>query len=311
MGYKEVKQERVVYDCMKKEKFTSGFVSIIGRPNVGKSTLLNSIIGEKIVITSDKPQTTRNRIQGIHNIPGGQIVFIDTPGIHAGRSRLNRSMVDVARSAISGVDLLMLVVEATTAADPAFIQEILGKVTIPVVLVINKIDLLSDKNLVLKKIADWAALYKFREIVPVSAGRNDGVEHLVSVVGGYLPEGPAMFPDDILTDMPEKFIVAEMIREKVFRLTRDEVPYSTAVVVESFIERENGVIAISAAIMLERDTQKGIIIGSKGEMLKKIGTQARQDIERLLDTKIYLELFVKVVENWSERPSKLRELGYE
>ncbi len=296
---------------MNNKKFTSGFVSIIGRPNVGKSTLLNSIIGEKIVITSDKPQTTRNRIQGIHNIPGGQIVFIDTPGIHAGRSRLNKSMVDVARSAISGVDLLMLVVEATTAADPAFIQDVLGKVKIPVVLVINKIDLLADKNQVLKKISDWAALHPFKEIVPVSAGRNDGVEHLVSVVGGYLPEGPAMFPDDILTDMPEKFIVAEMIREKVFRLTRDEVPYSTAVVVESFIERENGVIAIAAAIMLERDTQKGIIIGSRGEMLKKIGTQARQDIERLLDTKVYLELFVKVVENWSERPSKLRELGYE
>jgi len=296
---------------MKKEKFTSGFVSIIGRPNVGKSTLLNAIIGEKIVITSDKPQTTRNRIQGIHNIPGGQIVFIDTPGIHAGHSRLNRSMVDVARSAISGVDLLLLVVEATTAADPAFIQDVLKKVTIPVLLVINKIDLLSDKSQVLKKIADWSALYPFREIVPVSAGHNDGVEHLVSVVSGYLPEGAAMFPDDILTDMPEKFIVAEMIREKVFRLTRDEVPYSTAVVVESFIERENGVIAISAAIMLERDTQKGIIIGSKGEMLKKIGTQARQDIERLLDTRVYLELFVKVVENWSERPSQLRELGYE
>ncbi len=296
---------------MKKEKFTSGFVSIIGRPNVGKSTLLNSIIGEKIVITSDKPQTTRNRIQGIHNIPGGQIVFIDTPGIHAGRSRLNKSMVDVARSAISGVDLLMLVVEATTAADPAFIQDVLKKVTIPVVLVINKIDLLADKNQVLKKIADWSALFPFKEIVPVSAGRNDGVDHLVKVVSGYLPEGPAMFPDDILTDMPEKFIVAEMIREKIFRLTRDEVPYSTAVVVESFIERENGVIAISAAIMLERDTQKGIIIGNKGEMLKKIGSQARQDIERLLATRVYLELFVKVVENWSERPSKLRELGYE
>ncbi len=296
---------------MKKEKFTSGFVSIIGRPNVGKSTLLNSIIGEKIVITSDKPQTTRNRIQGIHNIPEGQIVFIDTPGIHAGRSRLNKSMVDVARSAISGVDLLMLVVEATTAADPAFIQDVLKKVTIPVVLVINKIDLLADKNQVLKKIADWSALFPFKEIVPVSAGRNDGVDHLVKVVSGYLPEGPAMFPDDILTDMPEKFIVAEMIREKIFRLTRDEVPYSTAVVVESFIERENGVIAISAAIMLERDTQKGIIIGNKGEMLKKIGSQARQDIERLLATRVYLELFVKVVENWSERPSKLRELGYE
>lgn len=296
---------------MKEKKFTSGFVSIIGRPNVGKSTLLNCIIGEKIVITSDKPQTTRNRIQGIHNIPGGQIVFIDTPGIHTGRSRLNKSMDEVARSSISGVDLLMLVVEATTAADPAFVNDVLVKVKIPVVLVINKVDLLTDKALVLKKIADWAALFPFREIVPISAGRNDGVEHLVSVVSGYLPKGPAMFPDDILTDMPEKFIVAEMIREKVFRLARDEVPYSTAVVVESFTERENGVIAISAAIMLERETQKGIIIGNKGEMLKKIGTQARQDIERLLDTRIYLELFVKVVENWSERPSKLRELGYE
>jgi GTP-binding protein Era len=220
-------------------------------------------------------------------------------------------MVDVARSAISGVDLLMLVVEATAVADPDFIRDVLGKVSVPVVLVINKIDLLPDKNLVLKKIADWAALFPFREIVPISAGRNDGVEHLVTVVSGYLPEGPALFPDDILTDMPEKFIVAEMIREKVFRLTRDEVPYSTAVVVESFKERENGVIAIAAAILLERDTQKGIVIGAKGEMLKKIGSQARQDIERLLGTRIYLELFVKVVENWSERPSQLRELGYE
>jgi len=278
---------------------------------VGKSTLLNCIIGEKIVITSEKPQTTRNRIQGIHNISGGQIVFIDTPGIHTGHSRLNKSMVEVARSAISGVDLLLLVVEATALADAGFVHDILKKVTIPVVLVLNKIDLLSDKGLLLNRISDWAALYPFKEIVPISAGRNDGVEHLVSVISGYLPEGPALFPDDILTDMPEKFIVAEMIREKVFRLTRDEIPYSTAVVVESFIERENGVIAISAAIMLERKTQKGIVIGNKGEMLKKIGSQARQDIERLLGTRIFLELFVKVVENWSERPSKLRELGYE
>lgn len=296
---------------MKNKKSTSGFVSIIGRPNVGKSTLLNRIIGEKIVITSDKPQTTRNRIQGIHNIPNGQIVFIDTPGIHAGRSRLNRSMVDVARSAISGVDLLLLVVDSTGQADAAFVNDILKKVTTPVVLVLNKVDLISDKNQLLEKISDWAVLHPFKEIVPISAGSGDGVEHLVSVITGYLPEGPAMFPDDILTDMPEKFIVAEMIREKVFRMTRDEVPYSTAVVVESFIERENGVIAISAAIMLERDTQKGIIIGKRGEMLKKIGSQARQDIERLLDTRVFLELFVKVVENWSERPSKLRELGYE
>lgn len=296
---------------MKNKKSTSGFVSIIGRPNVGKSTLLNRIIGEKIVITSDKPQTTRNRIQGIHNIPEGQIVFIDTPGIHAGRSRLNKSMVDVARSAISGVDLLLLVVDATGQADAAFVDDVLKKVTTPVLLVLNKVDLLSDKNLLLEKISAWSALHPFKEIIPISAGSGDGVEHLVSVITGYLPEGPAMFPDDILTDMPEKFIVAEMIREKVFRLTRDEIPYSTAVVVESFIERENGVIAISAAIMLERDTQKGIIIGKRGEMLKRIGSQARQDIERLLDTRVFLELFVKVVENWSERPSKLRELGYE
>ncbi|MDU0457305.1 MAG: GTPase Era [Geobacteraceae bacterium] len=296
---------------MKNKKSTSGFVSIIGRPNVGKSTLLNHIIGEKIVITSDKPQTTRNRIQGIHNIPEGQIVFIDTPGIHEGRSRLNRSMVDVARSAISGVDLLLLVVDATGKADEAFVADILKKVTTPVVLVLNKIDLIPEKNKILEKISAWSALYPFKEIVPISAGCGDGVEHLVSVITGYLPEGPAMFPDDILTDMPEKFIVAEMIREKVFRLTRDEIPYSTAVVVESFIERENGVIAISAAIMLERDTQKGIIIGKRGEMLKRIGSQARQDIERLLDTRVFLELFVKVVENWSERPSQLRELGYE
>ncbi|HIJ81974.1 MAG TPA: GTPase Era [Desulfuromonadales bacterium] len=296
---------------MKNSPFKSGFISIIGRPNVGKSTLLNAIIGEKIVITSDKPQTTRNRIQAIHNVPGGQFVFIDTPGIHTGRSRLNKSMVDVARSAISGVDLLLLVVEATTAADAEFVADVLKKVSIPVVLVINKIDLLSDKSQMLKKIADWSALYPFREIVPISAGRNDGVDYLVSVISSYLPTGQAMFPDDILTDMPEKFIVAEMIREKVFRLTHDEVPYSTAVVVESFVERENGVIAIAAAIMIERETQKGIIIGRRGEMLKKIGSQARQDIERLLGTRIFLELFVKVEENWSERPSKLRELGYE
>lgn len=296
---------------MKKKSFTSGYVSIIGRPNVGKSTLLNAIIGEKIVITSNKPQTTRNRIQGIHNIPDGQIIFIDTPGIHAGHSRLNKSMVDVARSAISGVDLLLLVVEATTPVDAGIIGDVLKGVTTPVVLVINKVDLLPVKQILFEKISAWAALYPFREIVPVSAGSGDGVGLLVETISTYLPEGPQLFPDDILTDMPERFIVAEMIREKVFRLTRDEVPYATAVEVESFVERENGVIAISAAIVLERATQKGIVIGKRGDMLKKIGSQARQDIERLLATRVFLELFVKVEENWSERPSKLREYGYE
>lgn len=296
---------------MNKKSFTSGYVSIIGRPNVGKSTLLNAIIGEKIVITSNKPQTTRNRIQGIHNIPDGQIIFIDTPGIHAGHSRLNRSMVDVAMSAISGVDLLLLVVDAVTPVDAGFIGDVLKGVATPVVLVINKIDLLPSKQILFEKISAWTALYPFREIVPVSAGSGDGVELLVTTISRYLPEGPQLFPDDILTDMPEKFIVAEMIREKIFRLTRDEVPYSTAVEVESFVERENGVIAISAAIILERTTQKGIVIGKRGDMLKKIGSQARQDIERLLATRVFLELFVKVEENWSERPSKLREYGYE
>jgi GTP-binding protein Era len=296
---------------MKKKNFKSGFVSIIGRPNVGKSTLLNAIIGEKIVITSNKPQTTRNRIQGIHNIPDGQIIFIDTPGIHSGHSRLNKSMVDVAMAAISGVDLLLLVVDATTTVDAGLISDVLKGVTTPVVLAINKVDLLPDKRILFERISAWSALHPFREVVPVSAGSGDGVGLLVETISSYLPEGPQLFPDDILTDMPEKFIVAEMIREKVFRLTRDEVPYATAVEVESFVERENGVIAISAAIILERTTQKGIVIGKRGDMLKKIGSQARQDIERLLATRVFLELFVKVEENWSERPSKLREYGYE
>ncbi|RII31567.1 MAG: GTPase Era [Geobacter sp.] len=296
---------------MKNNKFKSGFVSIIGRPNVGKSTLLNAIIGEKIVITSDKPQTTRNRIQGIHNIPGGQIVFIDTPGIHKSRSRLNRGMVDVAMSAISGVDLLLLVVDAGSAVDQDFVREILHGVKTPVVLVLNKIDLLKDKGLVLQKISDYAGLHPFLEVVPISAGSGNGVERLVTAITAYIPEGPAMFPDDILTDMPEKFIVGEMIREKVFRLTQKEIPYSTAVEVEAFTERADGLISIAASIILERETQKGIIIGKRGEMLKRIGTQARHDIERLLGTRVFIELFVKVEENWSERTSKLREFGYE
>jgi len=295
---------------MIKKDFKSGFVSIIGRPNVGKSTLLNAIIGEKIVITSDKPQTTRNRIQGIHNIPDGQIIFIDTPGIHPAHSRLNKGMVDIAMAAISGVDLLLLVVEATTAVDAGIIDVLKG-ITTPAILVLNKVDLLPDKAVLFDRISAWSALHPFREVVPISAGAGDGVALLVDTISRYLPVGPQLFPDDILTDMPEKFIVAEMIREKIFRMTRDEVPYSTAVEIETFTERENGVIAIQAAIVMERATQKGIVIGKKGDMLKRIGSQSRIDIERLLGARVFLELFVKVEENWSERPSKLREYGYE
>ena len=298
---------------MPAEPFRSGFVSIIGRPNAGKSTLLNSILGEKIVITSDKPQTTRNRIKGIHNIPGAQIVFIDTPGIHRAKSMLNKYMVEEALASIKEVDVILLLVEADAPAGSgdALILELLAGVATPVLLVINKIDLV-PKEALLAGIERYAQLYPFREIVPVSALSGDGVERVVELVRSYLPEGPVYFPDDILTDLPERFIVAEIIREKVFRLTRDEVPYSVAVEVETFKERpDGGLISIAAVINVERDSQKGIVIGRKGDMLKKIGMQARREIEQLLDSKVFLELFVRVRKDWSENPRLLKELGYE
>lgn len=292
--------------------FRSGFVSIIGRPNVGKSTLLNRILGEKIVITSDKPQTTRNRIQGIHNVPGAQIVFIDTPGIHQARSRLNKYMVEVALSAIREVDLILFLVEANQkpGEQEQEIIDVLAGATAPVFLVINKVDL-TEKGRVLERIAAYKDRFPFREIVPVSAGTGDGVEHLVELVRKALPEGPVYFPDDVLTDVPERFIAAEIIREKVFRMTRDEIPYATAVEVDSFKEREDGgLVSIAATITVERDSQKGIIIGKKGAMLKKIGSSARNEIEKLLNTKVYLELFVRVRKDWSEDERMLKELGY-
>lgn len=297
---------------MTDQQFHSGFVAIAGRPNVGKSTLLNAILGEKIVITSDKPQTTRNRIQGIHNLPNGQIVFIDTPGMHRAKSRLNRSLVDTALEAIKGVDAILFLVEATASpsAESEMMTEMLTGVTVPVLLLINKVDLV-EKSRLLQLMEQYSALFPFREIVPVSAQSGDGVESLVELVCKYLPSGPAYFPDDILTDLPERFVVAEMIREKIFRTTRDEIPYSVAVQVESFKERpDGGVIAISAAIIVERDSQKGIIIGRRGEMLKRIGTAARQEIERFLAQKVFLELFVKVSRDWSDNPQKLKEFGY-
>ena len=296
---------------MTTQPFHSGFVAIVGRPNVGKSTLLNAILGEKIVITSDKPQTTRNRIQGIHNVPAGQIVFVDTPGVHRAKSRLNRSLVDTAMEAIQGVDVILFLVEANSspASEKEMIAELLTGVTVPVFLVINKVDLV-DKGRLLQAMEAYNTLFPFQEIVPVAAQKGDGVEHLVEVVCRYLPVGPAYFPDDILTDLPERFVVAEMIREKVFRLTHDEVPYSVAVQVESFTERPSGLIAIAASIIVERDSQKGIVIGKRGEMLKRIGTAARLEIERFLAGKVFLELFVKVSRDWSDNPQKLKEFGY-
>jgi GTP-binding protein Era len=292
--------------------FRSGFVSIIGRPNVGKSTLLNRIMGEKIVITSDKPQTTRNRIKGIHNIPGGQIIFIDTPGIHRATSLLNRYMVEEAQASIREVDLVLFLAEADTAEQgrEAQILGLLAAAKAPVILALNKIDLVA-KEALLERIAAYAALYPFSDIVPVSALSGDGVGRLVECVAKYLPEGPLYFPDDILTDLPERFIVAEIIREKVFRLTHDEIPYSTAIEIDSFKERPDGLVAISATINVERDSQKGIIIGKRGSMLKRIGTDARREIEQFLDTRVFLELFVKVRRDWSEDRRALKDMGYE
>ena len=291
--------------------YKAGFVSIIGRPNVGKSTLLNRILGEKIVAVSDKPQTTRNVIRGILSDETSQIVFVDTPGIHTARTRINRAMVDAAMTVVTGIDLMLLVVDATQKIEETFIKDICGKSGAPIYLVLNKIDQVTPKEKLFTVIEGYTRLYDFPEIIPISAQSGSNIERLVDLVREQLPEGEALFPDDILTDLPEKFIVAELIREKVFRLTNREVPYGTAVVVEAFAERENGLVAINATIMVERDSHKGIIIGKRGTMLKKIGEQARRDIERLLGTKVYLELFVQVQERWTERTAMLRELGYE
>ena len=296
---------------MSDSTYKAGFVSIIGRPNVGKSTLLNRILGEKIVAVSDKPQTTRNVIRGILSDATSQIVFVDTPGIHNARNRINKAMVDAAMTAVTGIDLLLLVVDATQRIDEPFVQDICGKAGAPIWLVLNKIDQVEPREKLFSVIESYTRLSDFSEIIPVSAQSGSNIERLVGLVRAHLPEGEPLFPDDILTDLPEKFIVAELIREKVFRLTTREIPYGTAVVVDAFQERENGLVAITATIMVERDSHKGIIIGKKGSMLKKIGEQARRDIERLLGTRVFLELFVQVQERWTERTAMLRELGYE
>ncbi|MBI5453245.1 MAG: GTPase Era [Deltaproteobacteria bacterium] len=291
--------------------FRSGFVSIIGRPNAGKSTLLNSILGEKVSIVSPKPQTTRNVIRGIKNIEDCQIVFLDTPGIHKGRGLLNEFMVKAALQSLRDVDAVIYLVEAgRISGDDRFIIEGLKKLDCPVILGINKIDTI-DKREALPLIDTFSKLFTFKDIVPISALKGDGVDILLKIVSGLLPEGPKYFPDDILTDQPERFVVAEIVREKVFRFTHEEVPYSTAVAVERFEEKKGGsLVSISATITVERDSQKAIVIGKKGVMLKKIGTAAREDIEKLLGARVFLELFVRVQEEWTKKPGALKEFGY-
>jgi len=290
------------------KKFTSGFVSIIGRPNVGKSPLMNTLLGEKIAIISDKPQTTRNRILGIVNRPGAQIVFMDTPGIHKPIHKMNEHMVDTALRTYGEVDVILMIVEAATqpGAGDKFIVETLAQVKTPVFLLINKVDLV-EKERLLPLIREYSSLYSFAEIIPVSALRND-LGDLVPSLLRRLPAGPQYFPDDQLTDQPERFIISELVREKIFELTKEEIPYSTAVIIEEMKE-EPGITRIHAVIYVERDSQKGIIIGSGGAMLKRVGTLARQDAENLLGTKIFLKLYVKVMKGWREDERVLRNIG--
>ena len=296
--------------------FKSGFVAIIGRPNVGKSTLLNAILGEKIAIVSKKPQTTRNKIRGIKNIENAQIIFLDTPGIHTAKGYLNKFMVKEALSALEDVDCIIYMVEAAREVidEELFIIENFKKVAPdgqpPIILCINKTDM-AEKNKLLPLIDQYFKLYAFKEVIPLSAAKGEGVDELLKLIIQLLPEGPKYFPEDILTDLPERFVAAEIVREKVFEFTKQEIPYSTAVVVDRFKENpQKKLVSISATINVERDSQKGIIIGKKGSMLKQIGTSARIDIERLLGTKVFLELFVKVQKDWTKDKKMLKEFGY-
>jgi len=291
--------------------FQSGFIGIIGRPNVGKSTLFNAIIGEKISITADKPQTTRNKITGIKNLPGAQLIFLDTPGMHKARTPMNRAMVQTAKDVFSDVNILLLLIEAAADVHPQDVSLIaeLKKASAPVFLVINKIDLIARQNL-LPLIDKFRNLYKFKEIIPVSATKGAGLDDLLQTIKKNIPEGPQYFPDDICTDATERFIAAEFIREKIMQLTAQEVPYATAVTIDAFRDDEaKNLIRISATITVEKESQKAIMIGKKGSMLKNIGTQARLEMENLFGARVFLELFVRVKKDWTNNDRMLQEFG--
>jgi GTP-binding protein Era len=290
------------------KNFRSGFIAIIGRPNVGKSTLMNCLLGEKISIISDKPQTTRNRIRGILTLPDAQLVFLDTPGIHKPLHKMNEIMVKTALGTYGEVDVIMLLVEATErpGAGDKFIIETLSKIKTPVFLVINKVDLIAKERL-LPLMQELSGLYPFAEIIPVSALKQD-LGGLLEALLKRLPKGPKYFPEDQLTDQPERFVVTEIIREKIFELTKEEIPYSTAVVIEQMKEEPN-LTTIHAMIYVERDSQKGIVIGKNGALLKEIGTRARLDAEKLLGVKVFLQLWVKVKKGWRDDDYMLRNVG--
>lgn len=297
---------------MTEANYKSGFVSIIGRPNVGKSTFLNRVIGQKIAIMSDKPQTTRNKIQGVYTQDDAQIVFIDTPGIHKPKHKLGDFMMKVAQNTLKEVDLVLFMINAKEGLGKGdeFIIEKLKETNTPVYLVINKIDEVHPDDL-LPVMETYKSLFPFKEIIPISALQGNNVETLLAQIKQFLPEGPQYYPADQVTDHPERFIVAELIREKVLHLTREEVPHSIAVAIDSMKKRPNGdIVDIQATIVVERDSQKGIVIGKQGKVLKEVGQKARLDIEALLGSKVFLELWVKVQKDWRNKQSQLRDFGF-
>lgn len=296
---------------MENNNYKSGFIAIIGRPNVGKSTFLNKVIGQKIAIMSDKPQTTRNKIQGVLTTNDAQMIFIDTPGIHKPKHRLGDFMVQVAENTLNEVDAVIFMINAKEGYGKGdqFIMDLLQKAKTPVFLIINKIDLVHPDDL-FPLIDEYKDKVNFEEVIPISALQGNNVTHLLDVLKSHLPEGPQYYPEEQITDHPERFIITELIREKVLELTREEIPHSIAVVMENLEKRESDAVFIQATIITERKTQKGILIGKQGSMLKDIGKKARKDIEALLGSKVYLELWVKVKKDWRNKQSQLHEFGF-
>jgi GTP-binding protein Era len=292
-------------------KHHCGYVSILGRPNAGKSTLLNAMLGTKIAIVASKPQTTRTVVQGVLNQPNAQIVFIDTPGIHKSTNLFNRRMMQQVREAIEERDLLLYLVDASARIqdDEKEAIDVIRKSATPVFLVLNKIDKLQAKHLLIERIEEYKAIYEFKEYIPVSALKKDGLDDLRRTIVKYLPEGPSVFDEDYLTDQPERFMAGELVREKILRATQQEVPHSCAVLIEKWEVTEK-LTKISATIYVEREGQKAIVIGKGGDLMKRMGTTARRDIEALLGTKVFLELFVKVKANWREDPQFLNDIDW-
>ncbi|MEG2658725.1 MAG: GTPase Era [Clostridiales bacterium] len=294
------------------QEFRSGFITIIGRPNAGKSTLMNTILGQKIAIVSDKPQTTQNKIKGFYTTDNAQLIFIDTPGIHKPKHKLGEFMMQAAKSAISGVDIIFYIADATEkfGGGEEYIINTLPSDT-PVFLLLNKVDLMPNKDDLFKIINFYKDKFDFAEIVPISALKDDNVQHLLKTVTEYLKPGPCYYPEDMVTDQPERAIMAEIVREKVLELTEDEIPHSIAVEMLEVKERPGGKVYANATIYVERESQKGIINGKKGAMLKEIGMRARMEMEKALGSSFYLELWVKVKKDWRNKEIYLRNFGFD